>query len=115
MAMKPSTRREFYKLREITHFLLSGGGATPREVENRSGSEGAFLCFFCREPLDDYAADFTTHGNSVGPKLEVKLSIHHIDGNHDNNEDLNKALSHTKCHKSHHRSLANAARAAQEK
>lgn len=108
MSMTAASRRELYKLRELVHFLLGGGGATPQP------GYGPYCCFFCRKPLDEYAADFKTHGNSVGPKFLEKLSIHHINGNHDDNEDSNKALCHTKCHKGHHRKLANHARAAQQ-
>lgn len=105
MAMRNSTRRELWKLRELVHFLLSGAGASNKE-------HGPIVCFFCKKTLCD--ASFVEHGNATGPKFLEKLSIHHVDGNHDNNEDSNKALCHTTCHKAYHRRIANLARA-QEK
>lgn len=112
MSMTLSSRREFYKLRELVHFLLCGAGATRRVLKRVDGEVifGSFLCWFCVEPLDAYT-DFSEHGEAVGPKFTAKLTIHHVDGNHENNALLNKALCHTKCHKSHHRKEANAQRA----
>lgn len=100
-------RRELNKLRELVHFVLDGAGATPRE-EN-----GPFLCWFCREVLNDVA--FTEHGNATGPKFEERISIHHVDGDHANNERMNKALSHTKCHKGFHRRIGNELREARKR
>lgn len=101
--MTATSRKELNKLRELVHFLLRGAGGTPR------GPSGAFRCVFCNTGLD-YAEDFITHGNAIGPKFTEKLSIHHLDGNHDNNDDMNKAICHTKCHKGYHRRIANEAR-----
>lgn len=95
MAMTLTSRKEFYKLREIAHFLLVGK-----------------VCVFCSKPLSPTAEQFTTHGNTIGPKFTDKLTVHHIDGDHSNNAHENKALCHTSCHKSHHRREANVARAA---
>lgn len=103
MSMTMTTRRELYKLRELMHFILGGAGATPR----REGDK-ALLCYFCEKVLDE--TDFTQHGEAVGPKFSVKLSIHHVNGFHDDQRMENKALSHTKCHKAHHRKVANALR-----
>lgn len=104
--MSPASRQELNKLREIVHFLLAGAGGSHRDPIT-----GAVQCCFCHLFIDDYT-EFDKHGNSVGPKLNVQLTIHHVDGNHDNNELENKALSHTRCHKSYHRKLANALRSA---
>lgn len=105
--MTAASRRELYKLRELIHFFLQGAGQTPRS-EN-----GALLCFFCKDALSE--VEFEKHGNSVGPKFEERISVHHVDGNHDNNELTNKAAAHTPCHKSYHRRLANELRTAQRK
>lgn len=111
MAMSPSIRRELHKLREITHFMLSGAGATKRSlIDSDPPRIGALLCYFCKEPLANYADEFVEHGNAIGPKFTAALSIHHVNGNHDDNSELNKALAHTKCHKSYHRTEANKAR-----
>lgn len=93
MSMSPSSRKELNKLRELTAFLLVGR-----------------VCHFCQQPLSDTAEAYTSHGNSVGPKLLEQLTIHHLDGVHENNTHSNKALCHTKCHKSFHRREANLAR-----
>lgn len=117
MSMALKSRRELYKLRELVHFLLAGAGSTPREhvwkmgdVETPSGPNmGAYCCFFCKKALEvsRTAGGWLKHGNAVGPRLEEKITIHHIDGNHDNDEPLNKSLCHTTCHKSFHRRIAN--------
>lgn len=106
MSMTLRSRGELYKLREIVTFLLTGAGATPQDTTK------AFCCYFCRQHLD--ASHFVEHGNSTGPKFTLKLTIHHVDGDHDNNEQMNKALAHTKCHKSFHRREANLARRVKE-
>lgn len=95
--MSPSIRRELYKLRELCAFLLKGR-----------------ICYFCNKPISEAAEMFTEHGNSVGPKLLDKISIHHINGDHNDNRDENKALCHTSCHKSYHRREANLARSRKE-
>lgn len=104
MSMTLTSRREFYKLRELVHFLLAGAGATPR-----TGERGSFICCFCRKELDDYT-DFVKHGNATGPKFLAKLTIHHVNEDHQDNRLENKALCHTSCHKSHHRTMANKVR-----
>lgn len=90
MAMRPSSRRELYKLRELVHFLLVGK-----------------TCPFCLEPLSPTAEEWDKHGDAVGPVFQDSLTVHHVDGNHGNNEHSNKVLCHTKCHKSYHRRLEN--------
>lgn len=104
--MTAASRRELYKLRELVHFLMGGAGGSLRNIMTQQ-----VLCVFCKKPLDEYGKAFAAHGNSIGPKFDVQVTIHHIDGNHDNQEDENKALCHTRCHKSYHRSQANAQRA----
>lgn len=103
--MTASSRRELYKLREIVHFLLAGAGASLRAPVT-----SAIMCVFCHDELHD--EEFTTHGNSVGPKFEGGLTIHHKNGNHDDNRMENKQLCHTSCHKSFHRTVSNNRRAA---
>lgn len=95
MAVKPSTRRELYKLRELVHFLLYGAGASRRD-----GATGRVLCFFCDRPLLD--DDFVAHGNASGPRFAGDGTIHHVDGDHENNDMANKALCHRTCHKAFH-------------
>lgn len=102
MAMTLTSRKELYKLRELVHFLLAGAGSS-----SRSGG-GTILCCFCKATVHDL--EFITHGNSIGPKFNEALSIHHVNGDHDDNRMANKALCHTSCHKSHHRAEANRAR-----
>lgn len=111
MSMTLSSRREFYKLRELVHFLLAGAGVSVRlgPKDALVDAWGAFLCFFCKKKLDDYT-DFEEHGEAKGPKFTAKITIHHVDGNHENNALSNKALCHTSCHKSYHRTLANTQR-----
>ena len=104
--MTPSSRRELYKLRELVHFLLCGAGGSERNFMTQQ-----IICCFCHRELDEYAKAFERHGNSVGPKFDVQITVHHKDGNHDNNEPENKALCHTTCHKSYHRKEANLVRA----
>lgn len=95
MAMTLASRRELYKLRELVHFLLVGR-----------------VCCFCKKPLSPNAEKFVMHGNSVGPKFEDKITVHHLDGNHDNDAHDNKAPCHTSCHKSYHRKQFHAMRKA---
>lgn len=92
--MTAASRKELYKLRELVHFLLQGK-----------------KCYFCKNVLSPNAEKFVTHGNSVGPKFEDQITVHHIDGDHSNNAEENKAPCHTKCHKSFHRTQNNLARA----
>lgn len=106
--MTLKSRRELYKLRELVHFLLAGAGASIRDLVT-----GQIWCYFCTKPLEDYT-DFVTHGNAVGPKFDIQVTIHHVDGDHHNNKLDNKALCHTSCHKSHHRRESNLARARKE-
>lgn len=101
--ISPALRRELNKLREIAHFLLAGADATPKD------ESGKFICYFCLKPMDDYT-DFETHGNATGPKFAIRLTTHHLDGNHTNNTKGNKALCHTTCHKRYHRTLLNMSR-----
>lgn len=98
--MSRAMRNELNKLRELVHFLLQGAGVTPR------AESGALLCYFCREQVADYADD-VQHGNATGPKLDIKLTIHHVDGNHSNTTLSNEALCHTTCHKRFHRQKTN--------
>lgn len=86
MAMRKSTRRELRKLRELVHVLLSGK-----------------RCCFCKEPILEVEDGF--QGSGDGPQLEIKVTIHHKDGDHDNNDPRNHRLAHQSCHKRHHMKL----------
>lgn len=103
--MRSSIRNELYKLRELVHFILQGAGSSLRNAQ------GALLCAFCKERLDEYGEDFEEHGNSYGPALTAKITIHHKNGDHSDNTPANKQLCHTSCHKGFHRRQANAERA----
>lgn len=84
MAMRKSTARELNKARELLHYLL------PMHV-----------CYFCEKPLMPLHPA-ATPGDSKGPPLELRISIHHRDGNHSNNAQENLRLSHSACHRAHH-------------
>ena len=90
--MRSSVRSELAKLRELTHFLLTGRA-----------------CFFCNGPLLTVACGKVKHGDGAGPKLRDKITIHHIDGDHDNDAAENKALAHQSCHKRYHLEIVRAA------
>ncbi len=101
MAMTLRSRRELYKLRELIDFLLQGPGGTRLHKTTK-----APLCYFCEHSLVE--SDFAKHGESVGPKMDVQITVHHVNHDHDDQRHSNKALCHTRCHRSYHRSKANA-------
>lgn len=83
MGMRKSTRREVRKLREIAHYFLED-----------------IKCCFCRKPLlgkNRYAP-----GRADGSPIDIKLTQHHVDGDHYNQEKKNRKWSHDSCHRSYH-------------
>lgn len=101
--MTATSRKEMNKLREVVHFLLTCT-LENNAVVTPGGTR--IVCYFCRKNLME-DEEWNKHGNSTGPKLAAKITIHHIDDNHDNNVDENKALCHRSCHKGYHRRIAN--------
>lgn len=91
-SMKLATRRELDKARELVRFLLIGK-----------------TCFFCRKALVDEAILVDTPAGERGRPLGeiLKITTHHIDGDHDHDAPDNLALCHQSCHRAHHRAEEN--------
>ena len=83
--MQKRIRRELGKSRELLWHFLDGQ-----------------KCCFCHKPLVNVKAENIRFGNATAKPIDLKITIHHKDGDHSNNEKSNRKLAHTTCHKRHH-------------
>lgn len=86
--MRADVKSELQMLRELVWWLLS-----KREV---------MYCYFCKGPLLIDRPISMTFGHRRHPKIDVDITLHHVDENRDNNESTNLVPCHSHCHKSYH-------------
>jgi hypothetical protein len=60
---------------------------------------------FCKRPLLDAKSENIQFGNATAKPIEVRLTIHHQNGNHSDNSKRNRAVVHETCHKKHHANI----------
>jgi hypothetical protein len=61
-------------------------------------------CYFCQKPLSILGLGMS-FGHRRHPKVKVKITLHHIDGDRKNNSYANLTWAHSACHKRYHKQL----------
>lgn len=95
--MRADTKAELQMLRELVWFAY---GVDPTSAETNA-LDPMLSCYFCHEFLLIRPGGMT-FGHRRHPKIDVDITIHHIDENRENNNPSNLADCHSSCHKSYH-------------